>query len=159
MGNSTKLRHDLHQICRYKALSTARRYLILMLLLLTLYVGYYGISLVPFYLCVMLAILPSLLLDAFQGSKEPSKTLTNVIHSLGYTKKRFQGLKVTFYLTLALLLLWFVRLLKQPLVEVWLKYSPAILIISSLLIYTIGQYYYFRRFHELLMSNRIDEIH
>lgn len=158
MGNSSKQNHDLRTLSKFKAILIARRYLMVMFLLLTLYVGYHGYTLVPFYLCGLLALLPSLLHNAFMKEEETRTSLVYVSKNLGYSNQKYKSLQVSFSLTQVLLFLWTIRYYTSPPKELWLKISPTILIISSLLIVTIGQYYYFHKFHDRLMRNEIDQI-
>lgn len=158
MNEPRNNRRDLKNLSRFKALKTARSITITMLLTLAVYTAYFGYTLIPFYLGALLALLPSFLLTAMPEESEPLNTCVHAARSLGYSKSRFQAMSFSFSLTLMLLLLWFTRFLKHPPVELWIKYSPAILIISALLIYTIGQYYYFHLFHQYMMNNQIKKI-
>jgi len=159
MNTSTNYKRDLKNLAKFKALKTARYSTLAMLLVVAVYTAYFGLSLVPFYLGAMLIFLPSLLRTAIHEKKEPLNTFTHAAKSLGYSKIRFQTMSFSFSLTLMLLLLWMIRLIKHPPVELWLKYSPAIIIISALVIYTIGQYYYFRLFHQAMMNNQVNKVH
>ena len=158
MSDSINYKRDLKNLSKFKALKTARYSTMAMLLVAAVYTAYYGYTLVPFYLGVLLTLLPSLLLTALQEEKEQPNTCAHAARNLGYSKKRHQTMSFSFSLTVLLILLWLFRYLKYPPVELWMKYSPAIIIISALLIYTIGQCYYFRLYDQYMMNNQINKI-
>lgn len=158
MCNSYNKKHELRQFSRYKALTTARYCLLTMLLLLIFYFGYYGYSLVPFYLFMILALWPSLVIRAFSNSDKHPCSLSYVKKKLGYSRAKHLSNLFSFYLTLVLCFLWNLRYLSLTEVAPVLKIAPAIPIISSLLIYTIGQYVYFKRYDSYLMKNELEKI-
>ena len=149
---------ELRKYSRYKSLLIARNFLLTCLLLLTAYTGYYGTSLVPFYLLALLSVLPSLLKFSWVRPVSVTPSLYTVCQNIGYSYKRHLTTAISFYFTLALLALWNVRLSFVTAMQTWLTIIPVILIISSLIIYTIGQYYYFIRYESLIMQNELDRI-
>ena len=158
MSNSLNFSAQLKKLSKYRALVTARRFLLFALLALTLYVGYLGVSLVPFYLSVMLALLPNLLKGVFRANKSTEVLLPIVERRLDYSKEKHLSTLFSFYLTIVLLMLWAFRFQTFEQIIPIIKYTPTILIISALGIYTIGQYYYFMKFHRSMMNNDIKNI-
>ena len=149
---------ELFKLCNYKALLTACNYLIAALFLSAFYFGYYGITTIPFNLTLLLALLPHVLKGLCPGRDSSGNQLTYLRARFRYTSKKHLSYRLSFYLILALLLLWHLRWTTLPQIGLWMRRIPTILIISSLLIYTIGQYYYFLKFHKALMSNSLESI-
>lgn len=158
MRNLIKNNHDLFLLCNYKALLITRNYLLSCFILITFYFGYYRITLIPFYLLILLVILPSLLQNAFKEKTEVADYFPQLSTRMGYSAKKQKSLRAVFYLILVMLFLWYHRWQALSNIATWNKILPTILIISSLIIYTIGQYYYFVRFHKAMMNHSIENL-
>ena len=159
MSTACNYKNVLTQLCKYKSLKTTFVFLKSSLLILAFYMGYYQLSLIPFYLLILASILPSLLCEAL-NRKDPSlPMLVYVGKQIGYSNSKYRTSLFTFYLTLILLLLWYLRFLNTNRMSKYLQIIPPILIISSLLINTIGQYYYFTKFDKHLNNNEHEQIH
>lgn len=158
MRTLIKRNFELFKLCNYSALLTACNYLIATLILSAFYFGYYGITIIPFYLTLLLVLLPHVLKGLCPDCNSSGNQLTYLRGRLKYSSKKHNSYKISFYLIVALLLLWHLRWTTLPQIGLWMRRIPTILIISSLLIYTIGQYYYFLKFHKALMSNSLESI-
>lgn len=158
MRNLIKNNYDLFLLCNYKALLTVRNYLLSCFTIMSFYFGYYRITLIPFYLLILLVILPSLLHNAFKENTKVADYFPQLSTRMGYCAKKQKSLRSVFYLILVMLFLWYLRWQTLSNIATWNRLLPSILIISSLVIYTIGQYYYFVRFHKAMMEHSIENL-
>ena len=157
MYKSNPLDTELFLFSKYKAAHIARNYLLITLSILGLIYIYKGYSTTPIYIVVLLFFVPLIMSTKNKQLKEPKFQLSYIKYKLDYSKQHSINLRVHHLVATLLLYVWWVHLLHTS-PSVLKRSVPLILIISDLLIITIGRYYYFFKFRSYLLLNKADQI-
>ena len=168
MTKSTIMKHEIWKVSNYRTLIFTTYYMSFYLIICTLYNGYMGYALSPFYILILLHIMPPILshiiinISAQSNSiwfKNPLKNnpflLTSLQRKYNFNKQDYIIRSFNFYFILFLIILWQINYRSSTLFYQWYSFAPGVLLGSLVLLRILGTLIYYVKIHYTLTHNKL----
>lgn len=146
---------DLYVLSKYKALCVSKYILMLVLVILSFFIMYRRYSYAPFYILIVLALLPNFVSAMFVNIKDKPNRFHYLKYKLNYSRRKYLSNLVSIYFCNSLFVLWRISFFFHAPKTPWLINLPLLFILLQLGCKLIGQYLYFFLYKYRLLNNKI----
>jgi hypothetical protein len=165
-SKAAAMKIEIRTIAGYRALIVSKFFMSLLLFLASLYLGYLRYALSPFYILLMLNILPPVLKSAFKEYALKNKLISrltadepfqlNILKTkYKYTKLSYSANTMSYLFALLLLCLWQYNYSTSSYIDVLVSRFPLFILISGVLLRFLGIVYYRLKFPFDLSHNKL----
>lgn len=160
------MNNEIRVIARYRALIISRYFITLLLLIMSLYLGFIRYALSPFYILLALNVIPTILNNVFKEYTGKSKLLMEItkeqtfklIYLKGkykYSRLNYVSNSIAYLITLLLICLWQYNYSTSGNIYKIIVYVPAIILVTGVFLRLLGNVFYLFKLKYDLSNNRM----
>lgn len=160
------MKNEIRAIAKFRSLIISRYFITLLLLIVSLYLGFIRYALSPFYILLALNVLPAILNNVFKEYACKSKLLSDITKDqpfkLNYLKGKYKYSRlnyvsnsISYLITLLLIGLWQYNYSNSGNIKELIIYIPAIILVIGVLLRFLGNVFYQLKIHYDLSHNRV----
>jgi hypothetical protein len=165
---TTNMKMEIRAIANYQALIISKYYINIMLILITLYLGFFRYNLSSLYILIVLNLFPNALAVGIKDyvKKTGNRILTTITtdnsfqfnilkQKYKYTRLKYVSNSITYLITLILISLWQYRNYIDQYLRYEVKNLPLLVLMTGLFLRLLGILYYRLKLSYDLYQNKV----